>query len=156
MLRILLSVGNIVFSLILGALLMAVVAIYSPETLSMMLGWARSFKGLITSTGLNPKYNIWLELLLEERQLLLMFFTVIARIILAILAYPIVLLREEDGQTVARYDWNIRTTRWWMNLLAPLARGIFKSNHDIVMRSGAKGICGLLGGVSGTCAWVEG
>ena len=69
MLRILLSVGNIVFSLILGALLMAVVAIYSPETLSMMLGWARSFKGLITSTGLNPKYNIWLELLLEERQL---------------------------------------------------------------------------------------
>jgi uncharacterized protein YndB with AHSA1/START domain len=64
-------------------------------------------------------------------------------------------LREEDGQTVARYDWNIRTTRWWMNLLAPLARGVFKSNHDIVMRSGAKGICGLLGGVSGTCAWVE-
>jgi hypothetical protein len=65
-------------------------------------------------------------------------------------------LREEDGQTVARYDWNIRTTRWWMNLVAPLARGVFKSNHDIVMRSGAKGICGLLGGVSGTCAWVEG
>jgi hypothetical protein len=93
-LRILLSVGNIVFSLILGALLMAVVAIYSPETLSMMLAWARSFKGLITSTGLNPKYNIWLELLLEERQLLLMFFTVIARIILAVAAYPIVLLRE--------------------------------------------------------------
>ena len=92
--RIISSVANIVFSLILGALLMAFVAIYSPETLSMMLGWARSFKALITSTGLNPKYNIWLELLLEERQLLLMFFTVIARIILAIIAYPIVLLRE--------------------------------------------------------------
>jgi hypothetical protein len=74
---------------------MAVVAIYSPETLSMMLGWARSFKSLITSTGLDPKYNIWLELLLEERQLLLMFFTVIARIILGIVAYPIVLLREK-------------------------------------------------------------
>jgi len=65
-------------------------------------------------------------------------------------------LREEGGQTVARYDWNIRTTRWWMNLLAPLARGVFKSNHDVVMRSGAAGICGLLGGVKGTCAWVEG
>lgn len=95
MLRFLLSIGNIVFSLILGALLMAVVAIYSPQTLSMMLGWARSLKILITSTGLDPKYNIWLELLLEERQLLLMFFTVIARIILAIVAYPIVLLREK-------------------------------------------------------------
>lgn len=95
MLRLFLSISNVVLSLIFGALLMAVVAIYSPETLSMMLGWARSFKSLITSTGLDPKYNIWLELLLEERQLLLMFFTVIARIILAIVAYPIVLLREK-------------------------------------------------------------
>jgi len=93
--RFLFSIGNIIFSLILGALLMAVVAIYSPETLSAMLGWARSFKGVITSTGLDPKYNIWLELLLEERQLLLMFFTVIARIILAIVAYPVVLLYEK-------------------------------------------------------------
>ena len=95
MLRILLSVGNIVFSLILGALLMAVVAIYSPQTLSMLLGWAGDLKSVITGTGLNPKYNIWLELLLEERQLLLMGFTVFARILLAIAAYPIVLLREK-------------------------------------------------------------
>jgi hypothetical protein len=94
-LRILLSVGNIVFSLILGALLMAFVAIYSPETLSTMLDWARSFKAVITGTGLDAKYNIWLQLLLEERQLPLMFFTIIARIILAIIAYPIVLLREK-------------------------------------------------------------
>ena len=65
-------------------------------------------------------------------------------------------LRDEDGRTVARYDWNVRTTRWWMNVVAPLAGGLFRSNHDLVMRSGAKGICALLGGVSGTCAWVEG
>ena len=65
-------------------------------------------------------------------------------------------LREEDGVTFVRYDWNIRTNRWWMNLLAPVARGVFKRNHDFVMRSGAKGICGLLGGVSGTCEWVQG
>jgi hypothetical protein len=65
-------------------------------------------------------------------------------------------LREEGGQTVVRYDWNIRTTRWWMNLLAPLAGGLFKSNHDFVMQSGAAGICRRLGGVSGTCSWVEG
>ena len=65
-------------------------------------------------------------------------------------------LREEAGTTIARYDWNVRTTRWWMNLVAPLARPLFKSNHDLVMRSGAKGICGLLGGVDGTCDWVQG
>ena len=60
----------------------------SPETLSMMLGWARDLKSLITSTGIDPKYNIWVELLLEERQLLFMFFTIAARILLAIIAAP--------------------------------------------------------------------
>lgn len=90
MLRIFLSAGNILFSLILGALLMALVAVYSPETLSMLLGWARDFKSVLTGTGLNPKYNIWLEILLEERQLLFMGFTVFARILLGLIAYPIV------------------------------------------------------------------
>ena len=96
LLRLLLSISNVLFSLILGALLMAVVAIYSPETLSVMLEGARSFKALITGTGLNPKYNIWLQLLLEERQLLLMFFTVIARVLPAIITYPIIVLRERE------------------------------------------------------------
>lgn len=64
-------------------------------------------------------------------------------------------LTESDGVTSARYDWNVRTTRWWMNLLAPLARGEFKRNHDYVMRSGARGICAELGGVGGTCDWVQ-
>jgi hypothetical protein len=65
------------------------------------------------------------------------------------------LSEDAPGRTVARYDWNVRTTRWWMNLLAPLARPVFKANHDLVMNAGAKGICSLLGGVNGTCAWVS-
>jgi hypothetical protein len=65
------------------------------------------------------------------------------------------LTEEPGGITVARYDWNIRTTRWWMNLLAPVARPIFKANHDVVMRSGAAGLCSRLGGVSGRCEWVS-
>jgi len=93
-LRILLSTGNILFSLVLGALLMALVAIYSPETLSMLLGWARDLKSLITGTSLDAKYNIWLELLLEERQLLFMGFTIFARILLSLAMYPIGRLRH--------------------------------------------------------------
>jgi hypothetical protein len=89
-----LSTGNIVLSLILGALLMALVAIYSPETLSALLGWARSFKALITGTGLSAKYNIWLELLLEERQLLFMGFTIFARLILGIVTLPLAAARH--------------------------------------------------------------
>lgn len=88
MLRLLLSTGNIFLSLVLGALMLALVGYNSPETLSEMLGWARNLKSWITSTGLEPKYNIWLELLLEERQLLFMFFTIIARILLFVITAP--------------------------------------------------------------------
>jgi hypothetical protein len=94
MLRILLSAGNILLSLIIGAFLMALVAIYSPQTLSDLLVWARNFKDLITGTGLDAKYNIWLQILLEERQLLFMGFTVVARILLGILTYPMARVRE--------------------------------------------------------------
>jgi hypothetical protein len=87
-LRIFLSAGNILLSLILGALLMALVAVYSPETLSVLLAGARSFKSLITGTGLDARYNIWLELLLEERQLLFMGFTIFARILLGLVTLP--------------------------------------------------------------------
>jgi hypothetical protein len=54
-------------------------------------------------------------------------------------------LSESDGVTTVRYDWNVRTTRWWMNLLAPIAKPIFKWNHDYVMRHGGEGLARLLG-----------
>jgi uncharacterized protein YndB with AHSA1/START domain len=63
-------------------------------------------------------------------------------------------LTEDTAATIARYDWNVRTTRWWMNVLAPLARPIFKANHDYVMRAGASGLGRLLGSPSATCDWV--
>jgi hypothetical protein len=88
LLRLFLATSTIFLSLILGAFALAYVGYTYPETLSEMLAWARDLKGVITNTGLDPKYNIWLELLLEERQLLFMFFTIAARIVLAILAAP--------------------------------------------------------------------
>ena len=65
--------------------MLGIVGYNSPETLSTLLGWARQLKSLITGTGLDPKYNIWVEVLLEERQLLFMFFTIAARLIIGIL-----------------------------------------------------------------------
>lgn len=84
LIRILLATSTIFFSLILGAILLAVVGYNYPELLSDMLGWARQLKLFITSRGLAPHYNIWLELLLEERQLLFMAFVIAARICIAI------------------------------------------------------------------------
>lgn len=47
---------------------------------------------------------------------------------------------QEGDWTVVRYDWTVKTTKTWMNLLAPLARPIFKWNHDRVMKAGQMGL----------------
>ncbi len=54
-------------------------------------------------------------------------------------------LRSGKAATEVRYDWNVRTRRKWMNALAPVARPVFKSSHDAVMRDGAVGLASLLG-----------
>lgn len=54
-------------------------------------------------------------------------------------------LFESNGATAVLYEWDVRTTRPWMNLLAPVARPIFARNHDHVMRNGADGLSRLLG-----------
>lgn len=51
----------------------------------------------------------------------------------------------QGDRTTVRYQWDIRTTRPWMNALAPLLRRAFEWNHDWVMRSGATGLGQLLG-----------
>ena len=54
-------------------------------------------------------------------------------------------LFEDQGATAVLYEWNVRTTRRWMNTVAPVARPVFRWNHDWVMRNGAEGIAALLG-----------
>jgi Polyketide cyclase / dehydrase and lipid transport len=52
---------------------------------------------------------------------------------------------ERDGITAVLYEWNVATTKPWMNLIAPVARPIFEWNHDWVMARGGEGIARLLG-----------
>jgi uncharacterized protein YndB with AHSA1/START domain len=54
-------------------------------------------------------------------------------------------LFEQDGATAVLYEWKVRTTKPWMNLLAPIAKPIFAVNHDWVMQSGGVGLSRLLG-----------
>ncbi len=49
------------------------------------------------------------------------------------------LTRSAQGTTI-RYDWNVRTTKRWMNLAAPMARPLFTWNHNVVMRGGEEGL----------------
>jgi hypothetical protein len=54
-------------------------------------------------------------------------------------------LFEEGGVTAVVYDWDVRTTAPWMNVLAPAVRPLFAWNHDVVMRWGGEGLARLLG-----------
>ncbi len=54
-------------------------------------------------------------------------------------------LFDQGGVTAVLYEWNVSTTKAWMNRVAPVARPVFKWNHDWVMRKGGVGIARLLG-----------
>ncbi len=54
-------------------------------------------------------------------------------------------LYEQEGATAVLYEWNVATTKPWMNLMAPLLRPAFEWNHDWVMARGGEGISRLLG-----------
>lgn len=45
-----------------------------------------------------------------------------------------------EYRTRLRYDWTVKTTKAWMNLLAPVARPFFRWNHDTIMRWGEEGL----------------
>lgn len=46
--------------------------------------------------------------------------------------------------TAVTYDWAVRTTKPWMNAIAPLARPVFAWNHHAVMKNGGAGLARVL------------
>lgn len=47
---------------------------------------------------------------------------------------------ESATVTRVQYDWRVKTTKAWMNYLAPLAKPFFKWNHDQIMEWGGDGL----------------
>lgn len=52
---------------------------------------------------------------------------------------------ETDTRTRVQYDWQVKTTKAWMNVLAPIARPFFRWNHDTIMGWGEQGLKRQLG-----------
>jgi hypothetical protein len=82
--RLLFSTGNIFLSLVLGAIAFGFVFLKYPDTMNQILDAASGLKTWLITRGLSPEYNNWIRVLLEERQLAFMGFTVVARIALSI------------------------------------------------------------------------
>src|SRR5262249_28959220 len=47
---------------------------------------------------------------------------------------------DGDCKTRVQYDWKVKTTKPWMNLIAPLARPFFRLNHNVIMGWGEEGL----------------
>jgi hypothetical protein len=54
-------------------------------------------------------------------------------------------LFEDGSVTAVVYDWDVTSTKRWMNALAPVARPLFEHNHHAVMRWGGEGLARRLG-----------
>ncbi len=52
---------------------------------------------------------------------------------------------HEGEATAVTYEWVVRTTRAWMNALAPFGRPVFVWSHNVVMRWGGECLARRLG-----------
>lgn len=51
---------------------------------------------------------------------------------------------RKGAVSVVHYEWHVHSTRWWMNLVAPLARTYFIRNHAQIMEQGGRSLARLL------------
>ena len=55
-------------------------------------------------------------------------------------------LFEDRDLTAVTYEWEVATTKAWMNALGPLPRPLFRWNHDRVMAGGGEALKRRLAG----------
>ena len=82
--RYFLSLGNVAFSLVLGVMALVLTFAFFPSfTLSLMRGAAGIKEQIVSMTG-NPQYEIIARTVLHESSILLMGFTLLARILVGL------------------------------------------------------------------------
>jgi hypothetical protein len=51
-------------------------------------------------------------------------------------------LEEKDGFVAVTFYWDVRAEKFWVKILSPILKPLFKWNHDWVMRTGEAGLQG--------------
>jgi hypothetical protein len=70
---------------VLSYLILGLLAFQFPDLLQLMLRWASEVDRFVTGTGLPARYNNFLEFFVNEATILLVFLTVISRIVIAVI-----------------------------------------------------------------------
>ena len=97
MARVLLSAADIFASLVLGAIAFGFVFITYPEFMTTVFDRATDLRDWIIAQNLSNQYEAWMRVLLDERQLVFMGFTILVRVVLSVITYPLALLWERPG-----------------------------------------------------------
>jgi hypothetical protein len=79
------AIGNVALSLLLGLVALGVCAVYYEDTLLLLLKQAAGIRDWLVTFKTWPKAEIIARLVLHEASILLMFFTLGARIVLSLL-----------------------------------------------------------------------
>ncbi len=82
------AVLTIFFSLILGAVSLALCAFYAPDFLEALQINAGFFKedllAILTSFGTQSNVNVWIRFLVQDEQLVFMGFVIVSRVVLSL------------------------------------------------------------------------
>lgn len=81
--RLIFASGNIVFSVLLGAIAMTVFALSFEEAFRHILTVAEQLKSWLISLPMSTKYNNFVRLFLHESSFVFAFFTVTSRIVVS-------------------------------------------------------------------------
>lgn len=86
--RVIESVFNIFFSLLFGAVALAMCALYAPDTLEMLQINASYLKDdilvVLTGLGTDSSVNVWIRFLVQDEQLVFMGFVILMRVLIAL------------------------------------------------------------------------
>ncbi len=93
--RFFLSLGNVFFSLILGAVALGFFWFYFPDWTLQLFKWAGTIRESLLSNAWSARYEVVLRLFVDERQIVYMGFVLATRIIVGVL---IVLVYKMFGQ----------------------------------------------------------
>lgn len=75
---------TIFLSFVLSYIMLISLGILAPEVLDWLVQRAKEVESLIVQPDIPAKYRVWMDLLIEEGAILLLFFTMVARIIIAL------------------------------------------------------------------------
>lgn len=93
-----LSLGNVAFSLILGALALAFCWIYFPSFTLSLFKYASQLREWVFSQGMSAKYEVMVRALVDDRQIVYMGFVLFTRLVVGlVISFIFWLFRSEPA-----------------------------------------------------------